>query len=77
MVDERYDPEWIAQNLIGCSWGRKMIASGDVEPCPERAVQIVMLHDRENGTEYEVRLCEAHLAIVLAETEPSKGDSDV
>lgn len=56
------------QKLIGCSWGRTISLPDDRVPCPERAVQIVVLH--EGPKEYEVRLCPRHLVVVNQRTDP-------
>lgn len=58
----------VIQQLLGCSWGRKIVMGNDMALCPEKAVKIVILHDGPD--EMEVRLCALHLAVVEGETVP-------
>lgn len=60
--------EAVVQKLLGCAWGRGISTPDDTTPCPERAKQIVVLH--RDDEEYEVRLCERHLAVVLEQSTP-------
>lgn len=62
------------QALLGCSWGRRggISSRDDVEPCLERAAQIVVIH--HGADEVEVRLCERHRDRVLSETTPHVDD---
>lgn len=59
----------VVQALLGCAWGRQVSAPDDLEPCPNQATQIVVLHDGEGG-ERPFKLCAAHTGRVLAETDP-------
>lgn len=58
----------VVQELLGCAWGRHIALPDDREPCPEQAVQIVVLHD--GPEERELKLCARHRDLVLAETTP-------
>jgi hypothetical protein len=61
----------VVQSLLGCTWGRTIFPPEPTEACPERAAQIVVLH-APDGEQKSFKLCEAHSARVLAETEPHK-----
>jgi hypothetical protein len=59
----------IAQELLGCEWGRRGVSTVDDQlPCRDRAVQIVVLHD--GPFEMAFRFCATHRDRVLAETTP-------
>jgi hypothetical protein len=54
--------------LIGCHWGAAIHTAEDPDECPERAVQIVVLHDGPGEAAF--RLCQRHLDFVQTQTTP-------
>lgn len=70
----------LAHSLIGCSWGRDVATDADPDPCPDRAVKIVILHataaehaEHMGAQERELRLCQRHLDFVNGQTKPRAG----
>lgn len=64
----RPEPTELIQALIGCSWGRKVGADDDLEPCPDQAVRLAVLYDE--GKAVEVRLCPKHMSRIMEDSEP-------
>jgi hypothetical protein len=60
----------LVQELLGCQWGRSISRRGlpGAEPCEQRAVQIVVLHEGEHAVPF--KLCAKHRDIVLSESTP-------
>jgi hypothetical protein len=58
----------LIQELLGCQWGRGIARADDLEPCSQRAVQIVVLHQGEH--QVSLKLCARHRDIVLEESTP-------
>lgn len=64
--------EPLVRALLGCEWGPEAIHTKDDDAnCPERAVQIVVLHG--DDAMREVKLCQRHVDRVMAETDPHEG----
>lgn len=59
---------FIIGTLLGCSWGRTLMAPDDLKTCPNQAVQILVLHN--DDSEVEVKLCAKHRDRILADTTP-------
>lgn len=62
----------LIQELLGCQWGRGVSRDDDAQPCGERAVQIVVLHD--GPSERAFKLCARHRDVVLSESTPREDD---
>ena len=54
--------------LLGCVWGRGVSTEDDREPCNERAVQIMVLHNGPFDEGFEVRVCAKHKARIEGES---------
>lgn len=67
MKIHQYHP--IAQELLGCAWGRKVWTLDDTSLCDDAAIQIVILHDGPSK-QFDVRLCQRHLEAISRETTP-------
>lgn len=63
----------VLHELLGCAWGRTISTADDPKLCDEKAAQIVVLHNPENGREQAFKLCAKHRDRVLAETTPHAG----
>lgn len=63
----------LAQRLIGCDWGRSIVVASDMEPCGRQATQRVVVHGDEVGGRRELKLCDPHYELVVAETDPHAG----
>lgn len=59
-------------SLLGCDWGRRIALPGDQDPCGEQAVQRVVLHGHPDDGDFDVKLCQPHADIVIAETDPHR-----
>jgi hypothetical protein len=58
----------IFQELVGCEWGRGVTTPDDREPCAERAIVIVVVHDGD--AEAGFKLCSRHRDRIFQETTP-------
>lgn len=58
----------IMQQLLGCGWGRFVATADDMEPCPEKADRVVVLHD--GPSTFTVRLCAQHIVTLTRATDP-------
>lgn len=58
----------MVQELLGCTWGRAIRTPDDEQPCPDQAVQIIIVHN--GADEIALKLCSRHRDRVLTETTP-------
>lgn len=65
--------ERMTQPLLGCEWGKSVMTPDDQDPCTERAVQIIVVHNGPAAR--ELKLCEKHKERLEEETVPH-GEED-
>lgn len=60
--------ERLTEPLLGCDWGKSVMTPDDQEPCTDRAVQIIVVH---NGpATRDLKLCAKHVERLSQETTP-------